>query len=76
MNYFEQDGVVYACDDEQVAIGLAEGMTPITEEEAMLITNPPTPAPMSIPLDEELANPTVSQWNALCVAAGIPELQK
>jgi len=77
MNYFIQDGAVYAYDDEQVEMGLADGKTPITEEEAMELTAPP-PAPAPLPYDPttELANPTISQWNALCEAAGATELLK
>jgi len=78
VNYFKDStGAVYAYDDEQVAMGLADGKTPITEEEAMELTAPP-PAIESLPifLDEELANPTIAEWNALCEAAGATELLK
>jgi hypothetical protein len=50
---------------------LAEGNTPLPADEP-----PPAPAPLPWNPDEELANPTIAQWNALCVAAGAPELQK
>lgn len=45
MHYFLKDGVVYAYDDYQVTEqGYPhEPMTPITEEEAMAIVNPPQP---------------------------------
>lgn len=42
MNYYkDSNGNVYAYDDEQVAMGLAAGMTPITPEEVEAHTNPP-----------------------------------
>lgn len=78
MNYFkDENGNVFAYDDEQVAMGLADDKTPITEEEAMELTAPP-PAPAPLPYDPttELATPTVAEWNALCEAAGTPELLK
>ena len=77
MNYYkDENGNVYAYDDEQVAMGLADDMTAISEEEAMAIANPPAPAPLPYDPTTEYANPTVAEWNALCVAAGAPELIK
>ena len=42
MEYFKsQDGNVYAYDDQQVADGLADGMTAMTPEEVEVHVNPP-----------------------------------
>lgn len=83
MNYYLETDTnqVYAYDDQQVEEGwVKEGLVPITEEEAMAITQPPAPAPPPAPMPfdptTELANPTIAEWNSLCVAAGAPELQK
>lgn len=40
MNYFKKDGQVYAYDDEQVAAGFGEGMTPLTDKEVYAIEHP------------------------------------
>lgn len=79
MNYYLDNTAneVYAYDDQQVEEGLVkEGLEPITEEEAMAITNPPAPAPLPYDPTTESANPTVAEWNALCEAANAPELRK
>ena len=78
MNYYkDQDGNVYAYDDEQVAMGLADDKTAMTPEEVEAHLNPPQPVePLPFDPTAELANPTVAEWNALCSAAGAPELQK
>lgn len=48
MKYFKKDNTVYAYDDEQLAQGLADDKTPMTDEEVELHINP-------IPTEAELA---------------------
>ncbi len=75
--YFNTDGSVWAFDDQQMADGLADDMTPMTLEEVEAHLNPPVPpAPLPFDPSTELANPTVAEWNALCEAAGATELMK
>ena len=74
--YFNTDGSVWAFDDQQVADGLADGMTPMTSEEVEAHLNPVAPAPLPSDPVTEMANPTVAEWNALCEAAGATELMK
>lgn len=77
MNYYkDSNGTVYAYDDEQVAMGLAADKTPMTPEEVEAHINPVYAAPLPADPDTTLANPTVAEWNALCEAAGVPELSK
>jgi len=77
MNYYkDQDGNVYAYDDEQVAMGLADDKTAMTPEEVEAHLNPVYAAPLPSEPDTTPANPTVTEWNALCEAAGVPELMK
>lgn len=79
MNYYkDENGNVFAYDDEQVAEGwVKEGLVPMTPEEVEAHLNPPVaPAPLPFDPTTELANPTVAQWNALCDAANAPELRK
>ena len=77
MNYYiSEDGTVYAYDDEQVAMGLADDKTAMTPEEVEAHLNPAYPAPLPYDPTTELANPTVAEWNALCEAAGATELLK
>ena len=77
MNYYkDQDGTVYAYDDEQVEMGLADDKTPMTPEEVEAHLNPVSPAPLPFDPSTEMANPTVAEWNALCEAAGATELMK
>lgn len=76
-----ETGEVYAYDDQQVADGIVkEGLVPMTPEEVEAHLNPPVPEQLPAPLpdflEQELANPTVAEWNALCDAAGAPELKK
>lgn len=40
MKYFKQNNEVYAFDDEQLAMGYGEDMTPMTDEEVELHINP------------------------------------
>jgi len=77
MNYYkDQDGTVYAYDDEQVEMGLADDKTAMTPEEVEAHLTQAAPAPLPSGPDTTPANPTVSEWNALCEAAGAPELMK
>lgn len=41
MKYFKQNNEVYAYDSEQLAMGYGKDMTPMTDEEVELHTNPP-----------------------------------
>jgi len=41
MKYFKKDNTVYAYDEQQVAIGLADDKTELTAEEVELHINPP-----------------------------------
>lgn len=72
------NGDVYAYDAKQVATGwVKEGLVPMTPEEVEEHLNPPIPAPLPAPIaGQEPANPTIAEWNALCDAAGVPELKK
>ena len=72
--YFNTDGSVWAFDDQQVADGLADGMTPMTPEEVEAHLNPVYIKPL--PASDDIIHITRSEWNALCVAAGVPEMQK
>ena len=75
MNYYkDSNGNIYGYDDEQVAMGLAEGKTQLTQQELDELLNPPAPPPVD-PQDLP-ANPTVYEWNKLCEAAGVPTLKK
>ena len=47
MNYFKHNGIVFAYDDEQVAMGYGADMTPMTAEEIEAHENP-TPTPEQI----------------------------
>jgi len=77
MNYYKDNqGNVYAYDDEQVAMGLAADKTAMTPEEVEAHINPPEIQQTPVIPQEVPANPTVEEWNALCEAAGAPELMK
>ena len=77
MNYYKDTttGTVYAYDDEQVADGIVkEGLVPMTPEEVEAHLNPVYIKPL--PASDDIIQITRSEWNALCVAAGVPEMQK
>ena len=75
MNYFKNNsGDVFAYDDEQVAAGLPGDMTPMTPEEVEAHLNPVYIKPL--PASDDIIQITRSEWNALCVAAGMPGLSK
>lgn len=77
MNYYKDStGNVYAYDDEQVAAGLADDKTAMTPEEVEAHITQATVAPLPADPDTTPANPTVTEWNALCEAAGCLELCK
>lgn len=77
MNYYKDNqGNVYAYDDAQVAMGLAGDKVLMTPAEVDAHLNPPAPPAAPQAPEVQYANPTVAEWNALCEAAGAPELMK
>ncbi len=73
--YFNTDGSVWAFDDQQVADGIVkEGLVPMTPEEVEAHLNPVYIQPL--PASDDIIQITRSEWNALCVAAGVHEMQR
>ncbi len=73
--YFNTDGSVWAFDDQQVADGIVkEGLVPMTPEEVEAHLNPVYIQPL--PASDYIIQITRSEWNALCVAAGVHEMQR